>query len=148
MIVTRNSIDIDAPALRIYGFAAPTERWPQLLPHYRDVRILERSGNTRTVAMSAWRDAFPISWVAEQINDPARPHIFFRHTKGWTRGMEVEWLFEPIAGGTRVTIEHRLEFQFPFARAWIGRHIVSDFFVHAVANRTLARMKTLAEGTQ
>ena len=95
--------------------------------------------------MAAWRDCFPIQWVAEQINDDARPHIAFHHVRGWTRGMDVEWTFTPIAAGTRVTIVHRLAFAFPVAAAWIGKHIVSDYFIHGVAARTLARMKVLAE---
>ena len=110
------------------------------------MRVLERDGATRTIAMGAWCDAFPIAWVAEQTNDAATPRIAFRHVRGWTRGMDVEWRFTPLAGGaTRVTIEHRLAFAFPFAAEWIGRAVVSEYFVHGVAARTLARMKAIAE---
>jgi uncharacterized membrane protein len=116
------------------------------LPHYRSVRVLADDGRTRTVAMAAWRDVFPIAWVAEQINDPDRPHIAFRHLRGATRGMDVEWIFAPLDGGrTRVTIVHRLTFLFPFAAAWLGRHVVSGYFIHGVATKTLARIKALAE---
>ncbi len=126
--------------------AAATERWPQILPHYRSVRVLAGDGATRTVAMAAWRDAFPIAWVAEQTNDPATPHIAFHHVRGWTRGMDVEWRFAPLPGGaTRVTIVHRLAFAFPFAAAWLGRVVVGGYFVHGVAARTLARIKAIAE---
>lgn len=145
MTVTRNSTEIAAPAARIYGLAAATERWPSILPHYRYVRVLAEQGATRTVAMGAWQDIFPIQWVAEQTNEPQRPHIAFRHVAGWTRGMEVEWLFEPTSSGTRVTIEHRLRFLFPFASEWLGKHLVSGYFIHGVASKTLARMKQLAE---
>lgn len=97
--------------------------------------------------MAAWRDIFPLRWVAEQTNDPARPHIAFHHLRGPTRGMDVEWLFTPLANErTRVTIVHRLEFRFPFAAAWLGRHVVGDYFIHGVAARTLRRIKALAEG--
>jgi uncharacterized membrane protein len=143
--VTRNSVDIAAPAERVYALAAATENWPRILPHYRYVRVLADDGRTRTVAMGAWCDVFPIRWVARQTNDPARPHIAFTHLRGWTRGMDVEWLFEPSAHGTKVTIEHRLEFRFPLASGWLGKHLVSDYFVHRVAARTLARMKQLCE---
>lgn len=146
MTITRNAIEIAAPAQTIYALAAATERWPEILPHYRYVRVLGRSGSSRTVAMGAWQDVFPIAWVAEQINDAATPHIAFRHVRGWTRGMDVEWRFEPTATGTRVTIEHRLRFRFPIASAWLGKHLVSDYFVHGVAAKTLARIKALAEG--
>lgn len=146
MNVTENAVDIAAPAAAIYRLAAATERWPAILPHYRFVRVLEDRGAVRVVEMGAWRHVFPIRWVAEQVNDPDRPHIRFRHVRGWTRGMDVEWLFTPLGDNhTRVTIVHRLEFRFPVAAAWLGRHVVGDYFIDGVATRTLARMKVLAE---
>ncbi|BDE07031.1 hypothetical protein WPS_23070 [Vulcanimicrobium alpinum] len=145
MTITRNAIEIAAPVDVVYRLGADTPRWPEVLPHYRYVRVLEERGDTRTVAMSAWRDIFPVRWVARQTNDPRTPHIAFHHLRGWTRGMDVEWIFEPLAGGTRVTIEHRLAFAFPVAPEWIGRHVVSGYFIHGVAAKTLARVKELAE---
>jgi uncharacterized membrane protein len=143
--ITRNTVEIAAPAGVVYALGSQTERWPEILPHYRYVRVIEEHGDLRLVAMGAWQDVFPIGWVAEQTNDPRTPHIAFRHVRGWTRGMDVEWIFEPYAGGTRVTIEHRLTFRFPLAAEWLGKHVVSDYFVHGVAAKTLARMKQLAE---
>ena len=145
MTITRNTIEIAAPADTIYALASETEKWPRILPHYRYVRVLEERGATRVVAMGAWQDVFPIRWVAKQTNDPRTPHIAFHHVRGWTRGMDVEWIFEELSHGTRVTIEHRLRFLFPVAADWIGEHVVSDYFVHCVAAKTLARMKVLAE---
>jgi uncharacterized membrane protein len=144
--VTRNTVEIAAPPQAVYALASATENWPQILPHYRYVRVLEERGPVRVVAMGAWQDVFPIRWVAEQTNDPRTPHIAFRHLRGWTRGMDVDWIFEPCSGGTRVTIEHRLRFAFPLAAEWLGKHLVSDYFVHGVAAKTLARVKALAEG--
>ncbi|GAC1305800.1 MAG: hypothetical protein NVSMB19_17490 [Vulcanimicrobiaceae bacterium] len=145
MTQTSNEIDIAAPAATIYALAAATERWPEILPHYRYVRVIAGGGARRTVEMGATRDGIPIAWTAEQTNDPERPSIRFRHVRGWTRGMDVEWRFDATERGTRVTIEHRLKFAFPIAGDWIGEHIVGDFFVRDVANKTLARMKALAE---
>lgn len=145
MTHTSNEIEIAAPAAAIYALAAATERWPEILPHYRYVRVIARDGATRTVEMGATRDGIPIAWTAEQTNDPERPSIRFRHVRGWTRGMDVEWRFATSERGTRVTIEHRLQFAFPFASDWIGEHVVGNFFVRDVANKTLARMKMLAE---
>ena len=145
MTVTRNTVEIAAPPQRVYALASATERWPEFLPHYRYVRVLEDRGVTRVVAMGAWQDVFPIRWVAVQTNDERTPHIAFRHLRGWTRGMDVEWIFEALGDRTRVTIEHRLQFRFPLAAEWLGKHVVSDYFVHGVAAKTLARMKALAE---
>lgn len=145
MTETANEIVIAAEPATIYALASATERWPELLPHYRFVRVLDGNGNHRIVEMAAMRGAIPVHWTAEQTNDPVRPHIAFRHLRGWTRGMEVEWLFEPSQGFTRVRIVHRLDFQFPVAREWLGRHVVSDFFIRDIAGKTLACMKRLAE---
>jgi ribosome-associated toxin RatA of RatAB toxin-antitoxin module len=146
MTTKTNTILIDASPEAIFRFAAATERWPEYLPHYRYVRILSGDERRRTVEMAAWRDGIPIRWVAEQINDPETPHIGFRHVAGWTKGMDVEWIFTPRGEQTEVQIVHRLTFSFPFASAWIGEHVVGDFFISNVANKTLARMKRLAEG--
>jgi len=142
---TRTSIEIAAAPAAIFALAAATERWPAILPHYRYVRVLEEAGPTRVVAMGARHDGIPIGWVARQTNDPLTPHIAFHHVRGWTRGMDVEWLFERHAEITRVTIEHRLAFRFPIAADWIGRHIVCEYFVDGVASKTLATIKRLAE---
>lgn len=147
MTTTRATIVIAAPAQTVYAFASATEHWPEFLPHYRYVRILERDGETRVIEMAAWRDFIPLKWTARQTNDPLRPHVAFHHLSGWTRGMDVEWRFEPVEGGTRVTIEHRLQFRFPIAAAWLGEHLVGRFFIDNVARKTLARMKGLSEAT-
>jgi ribosome-associated toxin RatA of RatAB toxin-antitoxin module len=110
------------------------------------VRVLAQNGPARTVEMAARHGFVPLRWTAEQTNDPVRPHIAFHHVKGPTRGMDVEWIFTPLDNGsTRVQIVHRLEFQFPVAADFFGKYVVSDIFIHGVANKTLARMKQLAE---
>ncbi len=145
MNVTTTEITIAASPAVIFDFAAATERWPLILPHYRYVRVLERHGAHRRIAMAAWCDVFPLRWIAEQTNDAQVPHIRFVHVAGPTRGMEVEWIFEPVGDRTRVTIVHRLDFAFPMFAAWLGKYVVGEYFIASVARRTLARMKTLAE---
>lgn len=147
MSVTSTALEVAAPADVVYGFASATERWPLILPHYRYVRERARAGTTRVVEMAAWRHVFPLRWVAEQTNDPSRPHIAFHHIAGPTRGMDVEWLFEPCPAGTRVSIVHRLDFTFPIAADWLGKYVVGAYFIAGVARRTLARMKVLAESS-
>jgi len=143
----RNQILIGARPERIFSFASATERWPDLLPHYRYVRVLERSGNSRLVEMGARRGWLPVRWRARQINDPEAPAIRFEHVAGWTRGMQVEWRFEPYGGKTLVSIDHALQFRFPLFADAIGRHIIGRFFVDFIASRTLCRMKEVAESS-
>jgi ribosome-associated toxin RatA of RatAB toxin-antitoxin module len=148
MMTTTNAIIVDAPAGVIFDLASQTERWPQILPHYRSVRLLCGDSLVRVVEMAAWRDRIPIRWIAEQVNDPAVPRIRFSHIAGWTRGMDVEWIFTSLGERTEVRIEHRLRFNFPICGEWIGEHVIGDFFVHHVAGKTLACIKRLAEGEE
>lgn len=133
----RNEIVVNAGAQTIYQRAAATEAWPQLLPHYRYVRVLSGDARQRVVEMAARRGAVPVRWRAEQINDPVTPQIIFRHLGGWTRGMEVFWRFEPVGASTRVIIDHEL--RSPLAP------FIAKFFIDPIANRTLACMKAHAE---
>jgi hypothetical protein len=88
--------------------------------------------------MAARRAWIPVRWRAEQINDPDRPQIFFRHLAGWTKGMRVYWRFTALASGkTRVRIDHEL--RSPLA-PFIGK-----YFIDPIASRTLACMKQIIE---
>ncbi|MDQ6826554.1 MAG: SRPBCC family protein [Candidatus Eremiobacteraeota bacterium] len=146
-MITCNEITIAAPPGKIFAYASLTQNWPQYLPHYRFVRVLRRDEDEQIVEMAAWRGFLPVRWIARQRNDSRRPAIFFHHIAGWTKGMDVEWSFQVVGGKTLVSIEHRLNFRFPFAADYLGKRVVGDFFVHDIASKTLARMKTLAERT-
>jgi ribosome-associated toxin RatA of RatAB toxin-antitoxin module len=132
-----NQIVVNAPAQQVFERAAATEEWPEILPHYRFVRVLSSNGNARVVEMAARRGAIPVRWRAEQVNDPQTPRIYFRHLAGWTRGMQVVWRFEADAAGTRVCIDHEL--RSPLA-SFIGK-----YFIDPIATRTLACMKEIIE---
>ncbi|HEV2262643.1 MAG TPA: SRPBCC family protein [Candidatus Rubrimentiphilum sp.] len=135
----RNEILIKAAPAVVFGYAHDTARWPEYLPHYRYVRVLESNGNRRLVEMGALRGRIPVSWRAEQVNDSLTPSIRFKHVRGWTRGMDVVWHFEPVPGGTRVSIDHEANLVFPIG--WIA----GRFFIDHVATQTLRRMKALSE---
>ena len=85
---------------RVFACASDVERWPEWLPHYRWVRFLERGANGPgggTVEMAAWRPFGPLRWptwwVSEMRIDRAAPAVRYRHIRGITRGMDVEWAF-------------------------------------------------------
>lgn len=142
------SVDIAADPHAVYRLAENIARWPELLPHYRYVRVLREGHNERVAIMAARRGWIPVKWTAVERLDPQTPQIEFTHISGWTVGMEVAWFFQAIPMGTRVTIVHDLEFtRVPIARSWIGQHLIGDYFVQSIAGKTLARMKQIAESS-
>lgn len=143
---TENSVVVHASADHIYTLGARVEDWPHILPHYRWVTILRDEGAWRLVEMAASRDGFPVKWVSIQEVDPVRRSIRYRHVRGVTRGMQVEWIIDAIGDLTRVRIVH--DFDPPWPRPlgpFIAHYVVGVLFVHNVAAKTLRRLKALAE---
>ena len=149
---TGNHISIHAPYNRVFELGANVEDWARILPHYRYVRVLARNGADRTVQMSAMRDFIPVTWSAVETvvtGSPQKPgRIEFRHIKGLVRGMYVEWNFKVEGDRVVVTITHDLE-RPPFPTRLLGAKlteiIVGKGFIGYIANKTLRRVKQLAE---
>ncbi len=141
---TGNSILMHAPKIAIFETAANLELWPQILPHYRYIRYLERSPERNLVVMAAVRAGIPISWTSEQFIDRDRLEIRFHHLKAWTKGMDVIWSFKETPGGVEVKIVHDLRFRIPFL-APLAEPIIGRGFIHPVASKTLRCMKTYLE---
>jgi ribosome-associated toxin RatA of RatAB toxin-antitoxin module len=141
---TGNTILMRAPRAEIFETAADLSRWPEILPHYRYIRYLERSPERNVVKMAAVRSGIPISWTSEQQIDRGRCEVRFHHLKAFTKGMDVVWTFEETAEGVRVSILHDLVFRIP-ALAPLADRIIGEFFIGHVAGRTLECMKKYLE---
>jgi ribosome-associated toxin RatA of RatAB toxin-antitoxin module len=139
-----NSIIMHAPKTSIFETAANLELWPQILPHYRYIRYLERSPNRNIVVMAATRSGIPISWTSEQIIDRDRLEIHFHHLKAFTKGMCVVWTFRDAPTGVLVEIKHDLAFRVNLLTP-IADKIIGDFFIHNIASKTLRCMKSYVE---
>lgn len=144
------SIDIDAPAELVFALARDTERWATLLPHYVRSRLIDTDGWGRPIVEFVARRAvfpvlglgLPVVWKSRTWNEPDSLRLRFEHIAGATRGMDVTWRIEPVGAREtcRVTISHEFSPGIP-GFAWF----VDRFFTRAIAGRTLATFKALAE---
>jgi len=144
---TANTVQMAGDLDHIVALAVDTERWPEILPHYRWVRLLEGDGDHKTVEMAARRDRIPVRWRAIQDVDRTGPTpvIRFRHIGGVTKGMEVAWLFEQGPDAVSVTIDHEFTPPWPLVGNLIADRIIGPQFVEAIANKTLATIKGIVE---
>ena len=135
------------PLPRIVELAADVERWPEILPHYRWVTLLEGGGDRKVVEMAARRGRFPLRWRAVQDIDrsKATPVIAFRHIWGPTRGMDVAWTFKETPDGVQVTITHLFRPPWPVAGNLVTNQIIGPHFIEHVAALTLSTIKDLVE---
>lgn len=141
---------VAAPPARVFPVAAEVEAWPDILPHYRYVRFLERRANGGVVAMSAYRQFGPIGWptwwVSEMDVLPERHEVRYRHIRGITAGMDVAWRVTPEGNGSHVEIVHAWTGpRWPLLGRVAADTVIGPAFIHHIASRTLAGVKRRAE---
>lgn len=150
---TVDTLHIEAPPDLVFRLASEVERWPEILPHYRWVRMQERRDDgSGIVEMAAWRPfgvlRWPTWWVSEMWVSRARREVRYRHLKGVTTGMDVLWTVESERSGTRATIVHDWDGpEWPVIRKPAALWVIGPVFVHGIASRTLAGIGRAAEGT-
>lgn len=145
---TANTVLMRGELDHIVDLAVATERWPEILPHYRWVTILEGGGDHKAVEMAARRGRIPVRWRARQDveRDGATPVIRFHHIGGVTKGMDVAWTFAPGPDGVAVTIDHDFTPPWPVVGGLVADRVIGPHFVEAIAGRTLATIKGIVEG--
>jgi len=151
---TETSVVIHGPRERIFALGTAIEDWPLILPHYRSVMLTERTvrpdGTTHKVAtMKAWRllpfGKIPVGWKTIQESNPATGLLHFLHIGGFTKGMDVYWRLIPEGDATRVTITHDFTLRWPLIGELVAHRIVGQFFVDAIARRTLRCITAMVE---
>jgi hypothetical protein len=169
---TRNEIVAHAPLEPCLRAASEVERWPEILPHYREVRFRRKDGpGEGRVYMSAFRHfgplPYPTWWESEMVTDFEAGEVRYRHVDGITEGMDVLWDLEEIdappradRGGrpgagaagdeagraTRIVVLHDWEGPgWPLIGGFAARRVIGPHFIHVVADRTLAGIRAEAE---
>ena len=142
---------VRAPVRTIFALVRDVERWPAHLAHYRWVRFRDRAPDGGgIVEMAAWRPfgivRWPTWWLSEMAVDDTRPAVRFRHIGGVTRGMDVEWSFEDVQGGTHVRLLHVWDGpRWPLIGVYAATTVIGPVFIHGIASRTLAGLGAAAE---
>src|ERR687891_2463284 len=144
---TENGIEIRGDVKRIFQIAAQVDKWPEILPHYRWVRVLQRKKRRTTVEMAARRGRIPVSWTAVQEVFPYE-RITYKHIKGFTTGMDVTWSFTPLQERVEGVITHEFALAWPLVGGFVSKYIVGALFVKPIASRTLHHIKQTVEAGQ
>ncbi len=144
---TENVIEMAGDLDRIVALASNVERWPDILPHYRWVTLLEGGGDRKVVEMAARRDRIPVRWraVQEIHRGGPTPVITYRHIWGVTKGMLVDWTFEPRTDDVVVRIRHDFDAPWPIVGGFLANQVIGPLFVGAIAGKTLATIATIVE---
>lgn len=144
---------VRAPVRAVFDIVRNVEHWPALLRHYRFVRFRQRATDGGgLVEMSANRPFgivnWPTWWLSEMQVDAGRPAIRFHHVGGITKGMDVEWAFEPRDGGTHARLVHAWDGpRWPLIGVFAATEVIGPVFIHGIASRTLEGLARAAESS-
>ena len=141
------AIDVAAPPALVFSLARDVERWERLLPHYSRSRAVERrTDGSLVVDFVARRPligllglGLPVTWRARTWNERSPLRLRFVHVAGATRGMDVTWRIEPVAGRLPCHVDHA------FRRGPSQAAFVDRWFTRPIAARTLATFRAIAE---
>lgn len=144
---TENVVEMHGELDHIVALASDVERWPEILPHYRWVTLLEGGGDRKVVEMAARRGRFPVKWraVQEIERGGGTPIIRYHHIGGVTKGMDVAWTFDVRNDSVGVKIDHDFSPPWPLVGGPIANGVIGPHFVEAIAGQTLATIKAIVE---
>jgi len=147
---TSNRIQMSGTFEHIFSLASNIGRWPEFLPHYRWVKILESSNGETKAEMAARHMGIPLWWRTIQRPLREEKRIEFSHIGGITKGMQVQWTFEEVGatclGPTwLVQIHHQFKPEWPPPGGWFADRIIGETFVKQVAQKTLSTIKQVVE---
>jgi len=136
---------VRGPLDAIFAIATDVERWPQLHPAYRWCRVLERQPGRLVFEMAGRFRGWPARWTAVQEPRLGERRISFRHIRGITKGMTVEWRFAPSIVGVDVTLVHDLVMPWPLIGRLVSDLIVGPIFIDHIARKTLRAVQNRVE---
>ncbi|MFC0107563.1 FAD-dependent monooxygenase [Kibdelosporangium aridum] len=107
--VTEHTINIAAPAERVYALIADVSTWPTIFPPTVHAECVRRDGNSELIRLWATANGAAKSWTSRREHDPARMSVTFRQERSAhpVGGMGGEWIIEPISSSEcRVRLLH------------------------------------------
>ena len=112
--------------------------------------MLSRDSQNGLVEMAAWRPfgvvKYPTWWVSEMSILPSESRVLYKHVRGITTGMDVEWHLTENADTVDITIVHEWTGpNWPLIGGLAANLVIGPVFIHAIASRTLAGVKTHTE---
>lgn len=153
MMRTVDEAQVGADPDSVFAVAADVLRWPDILPHYRWVRLVSGTCEEGVVEMAAYRPFgvfnWPTWWRSEMRMDAARREVRYRHIAGITSGMDVLWRVTERNGGSHILLTHDWTGpSWPLIRRPAAEWVIGPVFVHGIASRTIAGVARAAGGAR
>jgi len=128
----------------VYGLINDVGRWPEIVEHIGDVKVLGMESRKLVVEMATRGGVLPFKMTALQESLPGERRIIFSHVKGVMKGVEVEWTFDHVSlknkGLVLVSVIHDFR-NISSARTYI----LNRYFIQGRTETMLVRLKEVVE---
>ncbi|MFH0775444.1 MAG: SRPBCC family protein [bacterium] len=140
MIKVENTIYIKAKRDMVFSVVSDFEAWPQFIPTYKEVKVIERKGNKMVIERKGSVGGREVLWKSEAELFPP-DLIKSRQIVGPIPDMEIEWLFEDLGEETRIRLIHSFHYKKPPLIGWVIGRLIVKRVVSAMAQKTLEAIK-------
>ncbi|MGE5590007.1 MAG: type II toxin-antitoxin system RatA family toxin [Bacillota bacterium] len=140
-----SSVVIKGDPQAVYALAKDMESYPQFMEDVVSIKVIERSPGRTITDWRAKLQGKPMRWQEEDLFDDATPHIRYRQVAGDLKKFEGDWFFEPVEGGTKVTLTVDFELGIPMFAAMLNP--VARLVVKSNTDSMLKGMKEKVEGS-
>lgn len=140
-----SSVVIKGDPQSVYALAKDMESYPQFMEDVVSIKVIERSPGRTITDWHARLQGKPMRWQEEDLFDDAKPHIRYRQVSGDLKKFEGDWFFEPVEGGTKVTLTVDFELGIPMFAAMLNP--VAKLVVKNNTDSMLKGMKEKVEGS-
>lgn len=120
MPYVETSIDVAAPAKKVYELAKDQERFPEFMPDVESVAVIERHADRVIARWKALVEEAPIEWTEEDRFDDQTPRIDYKLLEGDLDKFEGSWTFAERDGKTHVVLGVDYDFGVPTLAELIG----------------------------
>lgn len=96
---TEHTVDVGAPAGRVYELLADVGNWPETFPPTVHAECVEKNGNSELIRLWATANGTAKTWTSRRHHDPARMTIGFRQERSQypVGGMGGRWVVQPVS---------------------------------------------------
>ena len=120
MPLVESSIEVAAPARKVYELAKEQERFPEFMPDVESVTVLERHSDRIVTKWKTLVEEAPIEWVEEDRFNDEEERIDYKLTEGDLDKFEGAWTFTESGGVTKVVLTVDYDFGVPVLAELIG----------------------------
>lgn len=142
-MITKEQIIIRKQLSQVYETAQALERQHEFIPGYKPAIVTKTPDGTTTVQRTAVINGKEMKWISSVEFEQGRT-IRFKQIEGRLKGMLIEWLFEEVPEGTRLTITHNLHLNIPLI-GWLAERLIAKPSIDRLTANVLHGLKDKME---